>query len=160
MLRQVPLPPESGHLLDLGSGWGPLALSMAMYSPEATVWGLDVNARALTLLEDNAVALGLRNVRPVTAAQIPPDLTFAAIWSNPPIRIGKAALHELLSTWLVRLEPGGTAYLVVQRNLGADSLHTWLTGSLGPAYGVSRFASSKGFRVLAVTRDEDTEDSA
>jgi 16S rRNA (guanine1207-N2)-methyltransferase len=156
LLRVVPDPPPTGNVLDLGCGWGPLALTMALTSPEATVWAVDVNRRAIGLLADNAKALGLENVRPVTADQVPGNLTFATIWSNPPIRIGKAALHELLDAWLPRLSPGGTAYLVVQRNLGADSLHTWLTGHLGPEYYVTKYASSKGFRVLRVHRDPGT----
>lgn len=161
LLREVPDPPATGDLLDLGSGWGPIALSLAMSSPAARVWALDVNPRALALTADNARALELPNVQAVTAAQIPADVSFATIWSNPPIRVGKAVLHELLLAWLPRLVPGGHAYLVVQRNLGADSLHTWLTGTLGPGFEVSRLASAKGFRVLDVERlDPDEAASA
>ena len=69
------------------------------------------------------------------------------IWSNPPIRIGKAALHDLLRSWLPRLRPGGAARLVVARNLGADSLQRWL---IDQGYACERAASAKGFRVLVV----------
>ncbi|MGL5929210.1 MAG: class I SAM-dependent methyltransferase, partial [Dermatophilaceae bacterium] len=96
LLDRVPDPPSSGHLLDLGCGWGPLALTMALRSPDATVWGLDVNERALDLLRRNAVRLGCADVRAVTAGGIPQDVRFDAVWSNPPIRVGKAALHDLL----------------------------------------------------------------
>ena len=78
---------------------------------------------------------------------IPDDLQFEAIYSNPPVRIGKAALHELLLTWLRRLRPGGSAYFVVQRNLGADSLAAWL-GTEG--FQVQRLKAKKGYRVLVV----------
>ncbi|MGL5852100.1 MAG: class I SAM-dependent methyltransferase, partial [Phycicoccus sp.] len=122
LLDRVPDPPPSGHLLDLGCGWGPLALAMALRSPGATVWGLDVNERALDLLRRNAVRLGCADVRAVTADGIPHEVRFDAVWSNPPIRVGKAALHDLLTTWLPRLTPHGTAHLVVQKNLGSDSL--------------------------------------
>ncbi|MDO5712618.1 MAG: methyltransferase [Micrococcales bacterium] len=152
LLRETPGPPPSGELLDLGCGWGPIALTMAMLAPLARVWALDINRRALQLTGENARHLGLNGVHPVTAAQIPEDLSFDAIWSNPPIRVGKGALHDLLLTWLPRLAPGGHAYLVVQRNLGADSLHTWLASSLGPDFVASRLASAKGFRVLHVQR--------
>jgi 16S rRNA G1207 methylase RsmC len=73
------------------------------------------------------------------------------MWSNPPIRIGKPALHELLLTWLPRLVPGGVMRMVVGRNLGADSLQTWLTGQ---GYPCDRLASAKGFRVLAAHRPD------
>ncbi len=157
LLRETPDPPTQGHLLDLGCGWGPLALTMASLSPQAQVWGVDVNARALELLRGNARRLELNHVRAAFPQDVPTEVSFAAIWSNPPIRIGKAALHELLLTWLPRLAVQANAYLVVQRNLGADSLHTWLTGTFGREFAVSRHASAKGFRVLRVERLAETE---
>lgn len=154
LLREAPDPPDTGTLLDLGCGWGPLALTMAMRSPDANVWAVDVNRRAVRLTADNAAALGLAGVRAALPHDVPADLTFDCLWSNPPIRIGKSALHELLLAWLPRLAPGGQAYLVVQRNLGSDSLQTWLVGTLGPDYLVSRHASAKGFRVLRIERPD------
>jgi 16S rRNA G1207 methylase RsmC len=152
LLKHVPDPPGHGHLLDLGCGWGPIALTMAMLSPEATVWAVDVNDRALELVAENAARLGLLGVRPVRPEDVPDDVTFAALWSNPPIRVGKQALHDLLLTWVPRLAEGASAHLVVQRNLGADSLMKWLDGELSPSFSVSRTASGKGFRVLTATR--------
>jgi 16S rRNA (guanine1207-N2)-methyltransferase len=152
LLRTVPEPPASGDLLDLGCGWGPLALTMAMQSPRARVWAVDVNHRALDLLRRTAGDLGLTNLNAVTPDDVPADVRFAAVWSNPPIRVGKAVLHEMLRTWLGRLASDGAAYLVVQRNLGADSLLTWIDAELGDQIGVRahKLASAKGFRVLRV----------
>ena len=151
LLREVPPPPSHGHLLDLGCGWGPLALAMAMLSPEATVWAVDVNERALDLLRRNAFDLGLPGVRAVRPDQVP-DIGLDALWSNPPIRVGKEALHEMLRAWLPRLSETGQAHLVVQRNLGSDSLHRWLNAELGPDLQTDRAGSAKGFRVLRVVR--------
>ena len=147
LLDAAPQPPAAGKLLDLGCGYGPLALVLAARSPGAQVWGIDVNRRALELCARNAERAGLPNVR-CTAPDDPavPDV-FRLIWSNPPIRIGKPALHALLTTWLARLEPAGSAYLVVQRNLGSDSLQRWLEGSGWPA---ERIAARSGYRVLKV----------
>ncbi len=152
LLDVAPPPPESGHLLDVGCGWGPVALTLALSSPAATVWAVDVNERALELTRRNAAELGLSRVNAVTPDGVPEDVRFAAIWSNPPIRIGKAELHELLSQWMPRLAPDGHAWLVVQKNLGADSLHRWLDDEFAPELSVTRAASSKGFRVLDVHR--------
>lgn len=157
LLGAVPDPPAAGDLLDLGCGWGPIALTLATLSPAATVWGVDVNRRAVSLLAENARSLSLYGVRPAAPSDVPADIGFSAIWSNPPIRIGKAALHELLHLWLPRLLPGCDAFLVVQRNLGADSLHTWLSGTFGREFDVARHASAKGFRVLRVSRPHDPE---
>lgn len=156
LLDEVPGPPRHGDLLDLGCGWGPIALTLGLLSPEATVWAVDVNERALDLARTNAAALGLRDFRASQPDGIPAGQRFDCIWSNPPIRIGKQALHDLLMDWLPRLKPGGVAYLVVQKNLGSDSLQRWLGEHLPrESYAVGRRASSKGFRVLSVARTGD-----
>jgi 16S rRNA (guanine1207-N2)-methyltransferase len=147
LLETAPEPPATGDLLDLGCGYGPLALVLAARSPGARVWAVDVNTRALELCARNAERAGLPNVRSTAPADPALPGAFGLIWSNPPIRIGKAALHALLATWLARLEPAGAAYLVVQRNLGSDSLQRWLDDSGWPA---ERVAARSGYRVLRV----------
>lgn len=155
LLDHVPEPPP-GDLLDLGCGWGPIALDAALRAREAAtavrVWALDVNERARELTSHNAATLGLTEVRSVTASQLPAEVEFAAIWSNPPIRIGKAALHDLLLTWLPRLAPGAAAHLVVAKKLGADSLVRWLDAETGEGFSAARIATAKGFRILRVER--------
>ena len=150
LLREAPPPPTTGDLLDLGCGWGPLALALGLSSPKATVWAVDVNERALELTARNARRLGLSRVRTARPDDVPDDVRFAAIWSNPPIRVGKAELHAMLLRWLPRLADGASAWLVVQRNLGADSLHAWLAENLDGS--VERAGSAKGYRVLRVSR--------
>jgi 16S rRNA (guanine1207-N2)-methyltransferase len=156
LLRAAPALPASGQLLDLGCGWGPMTIAMALDSPGATVWAVDVNARAVALTADNAAALGLTGVRACSPQEVPQELELDVIWSNPPIRIGKDALHALLLQWIPRLAVDGVAYLVVQRNLGADSLHSWLRTALAEdsnrEYDVERLGSAKGYRVLEVSR--------
>jgi 16S rRNA (guanine1207-N2)-methyltransferase len=149
LLSKLELRPQGGEALDIGCGWGPIALSLAKFSPEARVWALDVNTRSLEATSLNAQKLGLENLRAVTAEQIPENTKFDAIWSNPPIRIGKQALHSLLSAWLPRLAPGGRALLVVHKHLGADSLERWLAETF-TQFQVSRLDSSKGYRIISV----------
>lgn len=149
LLQQAPHPPAHGHLLDLGCGAGPIALTLAKRSPGATVWAVDVNARARALTTDNANRNGIDHIRVAAPDAVPDDIRFTAIWSNPPIRIGKQALHELLLAWLARLEPGGEAVLVVQKHLGADSLQRWLVEQ---GYHTERIASRAGFRLLRSVR--------
>lgn len=148
LLSNVPTPPPGGHLLDLGCGWGPIALSLAIQSPRATVWAVDVNERALELVRTNAAALGLTNVNAATPDDVPDDVRFMTVWSNPPIRVGKNELHGLLELWLPRLEPGSDAWLVVQRNLGSDSLQRWLQATFPEDFAFTRAATNKGYRVL------------
>lgn len=152
LLANTPPPPAGGHLLDLGCGWGPIALSLAIDAPHATVWAVDVNERALDLVRRNAAELGLHNVNAVLPEDVPSDVAFRTIRSNPPIRVGKDVLHGLLETWIPRLAERSDAWLVVQRNLGSDSLQRWLAASLDRGYSVTRAATGRGFRVLKVRR--------
>lgn len=147
LLETVPPPPREGTLLDLGCGYGPIALTMASRSPGSMVFGVDVNERALEAARRNATAARLNNVRFQLTDKADPGQRYDAIWSNPPIRIGKAALHTLLTTWLDRLTPGGTAHLVVQKHLGSDSLQRWLNDQ---GWAADRIASRSAYRVLAV----------
>lgn len=156
LLANVPAPPPGGNLLDLGCGWGPIALTLALTSPHATVWAVDVNERALDLVRANAEKLSIPNIKAVLPSDIPDTVRFTTIWSNPPIRVGKHELHGLLERWLPRLEPGSDAWLVVQRNLGSDSLHRWLQGRFPEDFTIVRAATNKGYRVLRVRRRTGT----
>jgi 16S rRNA (guanine1207-N2)-methyltransferase len=147
LLLEAPAPPAAGDLLDLGCGYGPIALTLAARAPGATVWAVDVNERALALTRANAEAAGLANVRVAAPDDVPPEVRFAAIWSNPPVRVGKPVLHDLLDRWLGRLAHDGRALLVVQKHLGADSLHRWLEQR---GWTVDRRASRMAYRVLDV----------
>lgn len=146
----LPGPDTSGPLLDLGCGYGPIACVLATRAPSAVVWAVDVNARARELTAANAAALGLgERVRVAAPDDVPPEVGFTQIWSNPPVRVGKSELHRLLSRWLPRLAPGGVAWLVVARHLGGDSLQAWLVAQ---GWHAERYASQKGYRVLRVRR--------
>jgi 16S rRNA (guanine1207-N2)-methyltransferase len=147
LLLDAPPPAPAGDLLDLGCGYGPIAVTMARRSPEATVWAVDTNRRARELTAANAAAAGAGNVRVAAPDDVPPEVRFATIWSNPPIRIGKQALHDLLQEWLGRLAPDGRAVLVVQKHLGADSLNRWLDENGFPT---SRLRARTGYRLLEV----------
>lgn len=138
-------PPAGGRVLDLGCGYGVIGLAVALAAPEARVTGVDVNERALLLARENAQALGLAERFTAHLPDDVPEGEFDEIWSNPPIRIGKQAMHEMLLRWFSRLTPQGRAVMVVGKNLGADSLQRWL-GEQG--YPTTRLASAKGFRVL------------
>jgi 16S rRNA (guanine1207-N2)-methyltransferase len=148
LLRETHPPTGAPRVLDLGCGYGPIALAIAVACPGATVDAVDVNERALSLCRDNAEALGVADrVRVLRPDEVGTDRSYDEIWSNPPIRIGKQALHGLLLDWLPRLAPSGTARLVVNKDLGADTLQRWLVDQ---GYGCERTATAKGFRVLAV----------
>ncbi|GAA1607782.1 methyltransferase [Kribbella sancticallisti] len=149
LLREVAPPTGGGTILDLGTGYGPIACALAVEAPDAQIWAVDVNTRALELTAENAKAAGVaKRVHPALVDDVPADLRFDQIWSNPAIHIGKPELHKMLLHWLARLAPDGVGWFVVGKNLGADSLQRWLTDQ---GYPCERIASAKGFRVLRVT---------
>jgi len=155
---ELPGPHQRGALLDLGCGYGPITCVLASIAPAAAVYGVDVNTRALGLARANAEELGLAE-RVVLGQpdEIPADVRFDQIWSNPPIRIGKEELHALLLRWLPRLTPDGTAWLVVARHLGGDSLADWLRGQ---GFHVDKHASQQGFRVLRINLPNNSGDGS
>jgi 16S rRNA (guanine1207-N2)-methyltransferase len=148
LLRAAPKPPPA-NVLDLGCGYGPIAVTLALRQPRATVWAVDVDDRALELTERNAATLGVLNVTVHTPRDVPANQSFAAIYSNPPFRLAKSEQRALLTGWLDRLEPHGDAYFVIKQNYGADSIQTWLTEH---GYPSERFASKRGYRVLNTRR--------
>ena len=149
LLRQVDPPRTGGTFLDLGCGYGPIACALAVEAPAATVWAVDVNNRALELTQVNAQATGVaERVRAALPDDVPEELRFDQIWSNPAIHIGKAELHKMLLHWLGRLAPDGVGWFVVGKNLGGDSLQRWMTDQ---GYPCERVGSAKGFRVLRAT---------
>lgn len=149
LLLDVPAPSPSGDLLDIGCGTGAIALTMARRSPAATVWAVDVNERARSLCRDNAERNGVTNVRVCAPDDVPTEVRFATVWSNPAIRIGKPALHAMLLRWFGQLADDGEAFLVVHKHLGSDSLQTWLTAQGFPT---DRRSSAKGYRILHSVR--------
>jgi 16S rRNA G1207 methylase RsmC len=152
LLEHIDEVPKVGDVLDIGCGWGPIALAIALNRPHVTVWAIDVNERSLALTRMNASELGLTNVKVCRPDEVPTNMEFAGIWSNPPIRVGKSVLHEILQTWLPRLADDAESYLVVQKNLGADSLLRWLQETLPKQFLSVRVDTAKAFRILRVSK--------
>jgi 16S rRNA (guanine1207-N2)-methyltransferase len=150
LLKQDNHFPKDGNVLDIGCGWGPIGLAIAKLAKQTKVYGIDVNQRSIEQSNLNAEALGLKNYWAMHSKDLAADMKFSAIWSNPPIRVGKKVLHELMETFIPRLEPGGKAMLVVQKNLGADSFQRWLASRF-PESEVTRIATDKGYRVICLT---------
>ncbi|NDH23659.1 MAG: methyltransferase domain-containing protein, partial [Actinobacteria bacterium] len=105
-----PLTPADRTILDLGCGWGPIACVAALRAPHARIWAVDVNERARRLTAANAATIDAADRITVAAPDgVDDNVRFDRIISNPPIRIGKRALHDLLDHWLTRMTPDGVA---------------------------------------------------
>lgn len=147
LLRQAPVPTACSGVVDLGTGYGPIAVAMGLRQPSSGVWAVDVNLRALELTRRNVAASHLTNVVVAEPHEVPAALRFDRLYSNPPIKIGQEDLRSLLTGWLTRLADGGDGYLVVKQTMGADGLGRWLTET---GYPTLRAASKQGYRLLHV----------
>ncbi len=147
-----PITEPADRILDIGCGWGAIALDSALNQPDAEVWAIDVNERARDLTRMNVERLGVTNITVAAPDAVPATLDFTEIRSNPPIRVGKEALHGILQQWLPRLQPGGSAYLVVAKHLGAESLQRWVDTEF-EFLEVARIYRDKGFHVIQAVRD-------
>jgi 16S rRNA (guanine1207-N2)-methyltransferase len=154
LIRYGPRPPETGDLLDIGCGYGAITVALGLRSPAARVTSVDVNRRAIDMTRGNAARLGMTNVTVYEPDDVPADLRYDAIYSNPPIKVGKGTMHELLAHWLDRLAPHGRAYLVVKRSMGSDTLERWLTENGWPA---RRLRSKAGYRILEASHEPPTD---
>ena len=151
LLLDGPMPVAPALVADVGCGYGPIAVTLAKRFPAATVWGVDVNERARNLCQANAVTAGCDNVEVYAPDEVPSGRLVDAVYANPPLRMGKDALHELLAEWLERLTPAGVLVQVVHRHLGADSLQRWLEDSGWPT---ERLGSRAGYRLLRSGRPQ------
>lgn len=153
LIRHAPAPAPCTGVVDLGCGYGPIAVSMGVRQPDAGLWAVDVNRRALALTARNAASAGARNIVAAEPEAVPMALRFDRIYSHPPVKIGRSSMHELLDGWLRRLAYGGDAYLVLKQSMGADALHNWLNDTGFPA---ERAASKQGYRLLHVSANQDS----
>ncbi len=152
LLKHINEMEPNSTLLDIGCGWGPISLALALASPASTIYAIDVNQRSLELTRINAERLGVNNIIITTPEDLPTEIQFDGIWSNPPIRVGKVVLHEIMQSWLPRLKSKSEALLVVQKNLGADSLQKWLQDEF-KEFSTERIETSKGFRIISVIKN-------
>lgn len=146
----LPLP-EHGAFLDLGCGYGPLGLAMAILRPEADVYMVDVNERAVGLAQENASRHGLDRVQVAQGEGLGPfrDVSFHVIVTNPPLRTGKKNVHALLEQAYGALLPGGVLAVVIRTQQGARSMERFLQDM---AEQVDEVEKGGGFRVYVARR--------
>ncbi len=134
-------------IIDVGCGYGPITCVVADQFPQAQIIGVETNQRARDLAIKNCRKnIGGDRIRIMSPAEVDDTIMVDLIISNPPIRIGKDALYELLRGWSTRLNADGQMWLVIAKNLGSDSTAAYLESECGLK--VHRVASKKGFRVL------------
>ncbi|ASA24385.1 class I SAM-dependent methyltransferase [Paenibacillus donghaensis] len=139
--------PEGAAVLDVGCGYGPIGLSAAHLAPKGHVTMLDINSRAVELARENAQQNGIRNVTVMESDVLGAlkEQTFDVILTNPPIRAGKAVVHQIFEEAYQHLNEGGSLWIVIQKKQGAPSAVAKLE-SLFPV--VEEKGKDKGYRII------------
>ena len=87
-------------IIDVGCGYGPITCVVADQFPQAHIIGVETNQRARDLAIKNCRKnIGGDRIRIMSPAEVDDTIMVDLIVSNPPIRIGKDALYELLRGW-------------------------------------------------------------
>lgn len=138
---------ETGLILDVGCGYGPIGLSLAKAYPDATVHMVDVNERAIMLAEENAAENKIDNVKIYESDRLTgvEEKEFNAILTNPPIRAGKKVVHDIFEQSFLHLAEGGELWVVIQKKQGAPSAMEKMEELFGQ---VDIAAKSKGYFIL------------
>jgi len=143
--------PESGDLLDVGCGYGPIGLFAARLNPRLNVTMIDINERAVELANINAARNGIRNASALQSdlyEQVR-DRSYSLIVSNPPIRAGKRVVHRIFEEAVELLRDDGQLWIVIQKKQGAPSAHEKLKSLYRE---VVEVAKSKGYRVYKAVK--------
>ena len=114
------MPPITGHLLDLGCGYGVLGIALGK-KQNITLTMADINGIALDYATRNA-ALNHVAATPIQSnsfENIPGQ--FNNIVLNPPIHAGKDTMYRMYKEAAQHLIPGGALYIVIYKKHGAES---------------------------------------
>ncbi|MBW5449185.1 methyltransferase [Cohnella sp. CFH 77786] len=152
LIRKMEIPPGA-RVLDVGCGYGPIGLTAARLAPSGHVVMVDINERAVELARLNAEANGIRNVSFAQSDKLAAvrGQTFDVILANPPIRAGKAVVHEIFEQAIDHLNPGGSLWIVIQNKQGAPSARAKLEELFGEEQ-VEEVGKDKGYRIYCARK--------
>lgn len=143
--------PVEGPIIELGSGYGPIAISLAKSYPTIEVIGVEINQRAQLLSEENAQLNRVTNCSFIhhDATTVVIDTLGQVVVTNPPIRAGKAVIQAFVNQAYQLLQPNGSLYVVIQKKQGAPSMAKHMETLFGE---VEKIAQDKGYWILKSTK--------
>lgn len=142
---------EGAQILELGSGYGPIAIIMGKLYPQAMVTGVELNERAVELAYENAKRNNATNIywEQADATTWRSDKQYQFVLTNPPIRAGKAVIQAFVQQAHVYLAPQGELWVVIQKKQGAPSMENFMETMFG---NVELVARDKGYWILKSKR--------
>ena len=153
LLIESTILPEKGSVLDLGCGYGPIGIAVAVLNPSLRVVMTDTNRRAVELARINIDRNHVSNAEVRLGWLYGPveGMTFDSILSNPPLAAGmKKVIVPLLSGAYDHLKPGASLQIVVRKSSGGEKIRGLMTGIFR---NVDIVARGGGYRVLLSRRD-------
>ena len=141
----------SGRILDLGCGYGPIGLTIAMTSPNARVDLADINSRAVALCERNAKKLGLSQRVTCLQSDIYEKIEgpYDSIVVNPPIRAGKVVTYAMYEGAMQNLIDGGSLFIVIRKAQGAESAARYIESIFG---NIKLLDRAKGYHIYQAVK--------
>ena len=147
LLENIDIDRIKGEILDFGCGYGPIGIFIEK-TTNANIDMIDVNERALNLAKKNAE---LNNVKVnIFKSDIYENINkkYDFIVTNPPIRVGKKILYQILFKANDYLKENGELWLVVNKNSGAK----YLIKELETTYDVTIVKKNKGFYIICAKK--------
>ena len=143
LLENIDIKNISGDVLDFGCGYGPIGIYIKS-NTEAMVDMIDINERALSLAKENAI-LNKVDVN-IFLSNIYSNVNkkYDYIVTNPPIRVGKKVLYEILIGAKDYLKQNGHLIFVINKDQGAKSTMK----DMEKYYSVKLIAKNKGFYII------------
>ena len=136
----------SGNVLDFGCGYGVIGIVLAKLK-NVNMTMVDVNNRAIHLTKKNILENNIQNAIAFSSDGFTNiDKKFNYIVSNPPIRIGKVRLYEIIKDMKNYLESDGVIYLVIRKEQGAKSF----IKDFSNEYEIQVLDKSKGFYIISL----------
>ena len=135
-------------ILELGSGYGPIVITLAKAFHQASITAVELNERAYHLAQRNSSLNQVGTIQWLLDDATSVDLNgevFDYVLTNPPIRAGKQTVHQFITHSYKQLKPGGSLWVVIQKKQGAPSLYKHMEDIFGNAEKVKQ---DKGYWIL------------
>ena len=147
LLIEAMILPETGHILDLGCGYGPIGIVAAVLNPNLHIVMVDINERAVWLAKENKTRIGVNNVEILRGDLYKPveNMKFDVILCNPPVSVGMKTVFQIISEALEHLRESGLFQIVIRSRVGSKQLLTTMEKTFG---NVEIIARKSGYRVF------------
>jgi 16S rRNA G1207 methylase RsmC len=155
LLIEAMVLPETGHVLDMGCGYGAVGIAAAKLNPNLHVVMVDINERAVRLARQNIRLNGIYNaeVRKGHLYQPVENTLFNCILSNPPVSAGLATVKAIITEAPKHMVEKATLQMVLKSKIGGKRIKKIFEETFGNC---TILARESGYRVLMAEKPDNT----